>query len=90
MSKKIQIQKTSPTLKTIIMVEDTIQKLDGSIVTIAEIKKALPKQINHNTLITILEYLEKSFKIYVGVRGITWIENNDPRMREAIRKGTKH
>lgn len=71
----------SPTLNTIIMVEDTIQNSPDSVITIAELKKALPRQVNHYTLMTILEYLEKSNKIVVGLRGITWIHNTNQNLR---------
>ena len=73
MSKTIQEQKPehSPTLNTVLMVEETLKKMEGSIVTIAEIKRHLPKQVNHNVLKVILEYLEKSNKIAVSLKGIT-------------------
>ena len=71
----------SPTLHTIIMVEDAIQNSPNSVITIPELKKALPRQVNHNTLMTILEYLEKSNKIAVGLRGITWIHNTNHNLR---------
>jgi len=73
--------KSSPTLNTIIMVEETIQNSPDSVITVAELKKALPRQVNHNTLMTILEYLEKSNKIVVGLRGITWIHNTNHNLR---------
>lgn len=62
-----------PTLNTVIMVENTLKKMEGSVITIAELKRKLPRQVNHNTLILILEYLERSNKIFVSIRGITWI-----------------
>ncbi len=79
----------SPTLNTVIMVENTIRNMDDSIVTIAEIKRELPKQVNHNTLKLILEYLEESNKIVVSIKGITWIHNTNENLRKAISKGLK-
>lgn len=79
--------KPSPTLNTIIMVEDTIQNSPDSVITVAELKKALPRQVNHNTLMTILEYLEKSNKIVVGLRGITWIHNTNKNLRNVAAYG---
>jgi len=73
-----------PTLNTVMMVEDTLKKNNKSIISIAEIKRNLPKQVNHTTLMTILEYLEKSNKIVVTLRGITWIENNNFNLKKAI------
>ena len=40
-----------------------------------------------NTLITILEYLEKSNKIAVGLRGITWIKNDNKNLRNVAIHG---
>ena len=79
--------KHSPTLNTVLMVEKTLEKMDQSIFTIADIKKQLPKQVNHRTLKNILLYLEESNKIYVSIKGITWIHNASPRLRKEISKG---
>jgi len=79
----------SPTLNTVLMVENTLKEMEGSIVTIAEIKKKLPKQVNHNTLKIILEYLEISNKILVTIKGITWIHNTNPNLKKAINQGLK-
>ena len=88
-SKSIQIQKLvhSPTLNTVIMVENTLKNMDKSVITIAGLKKILPKKVNHRTLKVILEYLEKSNKIAVSIKGITWIFNPNRRLRQAILQG---
>ena len=39
-----------PTLNTVFMVEETLKNMDESVISIAELKRRLPKQINHNTL----------------------------------------
>lgn len=82
-----QLLKHSPTLNTILMVETTIKNTDDSLISVAEIKRQLPKQVNHNTLMSILEYLEQSNKIAVSLKGLTWIHNNNPKIRKAIREG---
>ncbi len=87
MSKTIQILEHSPTLNTVLMVENILTNMDESVITIAELKRKLPKQVNHNTLKIILEYLEESNKIAVSLRGITWIHNTNPNLRKAISKG---
>jgi exosome complex RNA-binding protein Rrp4 len=69
------------------MVEETLKNMDKSVVTIAQLKKMLPKQVNHNTLKVILTYLEYSNKIAVTLNGITWIHNTNPNLRKAISKG---
>ncbi len=76
-----------PNLSTVLMVEDTLQKMDESVITIAELKRRLPREVNHNTLKIILEYLEKSNKIAVTLRGITWVHNTNPNLRKAISTG---
>ena len=79
----------SPTLNTVLMVENTLMNMDKSIFTVADIKKKLPKQVNHRTLMIILSYLEESNKIFVSIKGITWIHNTSPRLRKEISKGLK-
>lgn len=83
------MQKTlhSPTLNTVLMVEETLKESGESVITVAELKRKLPRQVNHNTLIAILEYLEQSNKIVVTMKGITWIHNQDLRLRKAIARG---
>ena len=76
-----------PTLNTVIMVENVLRKAEGSVITVAEIKRRLPKQVNHNTLMTILYYLEESNKIAGSLKGITWIFNRNPKLRKAIAEG---
>ena len=68
-----------PTLNTILMVEDTLknskQKFKKEIISVAELKKNIPRKMNHITLMTILDYLEKSKKINVTLKGISWRED---------------
>lgn len=76
-----------PTLNTVMMVENTLKKMNESVISIAELKRELPRQVNHNTLMLILEYLEKSNKIAVTLKGITWIYNTNPNLKKAILQG---
>ena len=88
--KKIEKQERQvhwPTLNTVMMVEDTLKKINESTISIAELKRKLPRQVNHITLMVILEYLERSNKIAVTLKGITWIENNNPNLKRAIMQG---
>ena len=87
MTQRIQILKHAPTLNTIIMVEKALQNTKKSVVTVAELKRLLPKQVNHNTLMTILSYLEESNKIAVSLKGMTWIHNPNRNLRKAIATG---
>lgn len=85
----MQLLKTAPNLNTVIMVENTLKSMNKSIVKISELKKALPKQVNHNTLITILEYLEESNKIAVSIKGISWIHNTNENLKKEINQGRR-
>ncbi len=76
-----------PTLKTVLMVEDTLKNMDESVISVADLKRKLPRQVNHNTLMLILQYLEESNKIAVTLKGITWIHNTNQKLRKAIAQG---
>jgi hypothetical protein len=80
----------SPGLKTIKMVEEALKNSEDSIMKISELKRKLPKQINHNVLKAILEYLEESRKIYVSLKGITWVHNTSIKMKRELAKGTEY
>lgn len=82
-----QREAPSPTLNTVIMVENTLKNAKESVITVAELKRKLPRQVNHNTLMAILEYLERNNKIAATLRGITWIQNDNPNLRRAIATG---
>ena len=75
----------SPTLSTILMVEDTLKKQDGPI-TIEGLKRALPKKIMDQSLRIILSYLENKGSILVGLRGISWIANDNPKFLRMLEK----
>ncbi len=87
MAAQLQKMVHSPTLNTVIMVENVLKEMKESVIPIPELKKRLPKQVNHNTLKTILEYLEESNKIAVTMKGISWIHNPNVRLRKAIAQG---
>jgi hypothetical protein len=79
-----------PNLKTVIMVENTMKKMDDSIFSLADLKRALPKKINHNTLVLIVEYLEDERKVVTSIKGITWIENSSPKLARLVRNSIAH
>lgn len=74
---------TSPTLETIKMIEKAIVESDDEIKSLAHLKRLLPKQVNHYALKATIEYLEECNRIYIGSKGMTWL--NDHKM-----KGIKH
>ncbi len=80
----------SPTLNTVIMVEDTLKNMEGSVMTIAELKRKLPKKVNHNTLMAILDYLERSGKILAGLKGITYTYTSPRILKKMIKEGIEH
>lgn len=80
--------KHSPTLNTVLMVEETLKE-SGELLKIAELKRKLPKQVMHNTLIQILDYLQISGKILIGTKGILWIFAERKELNDLIKKGTE-
>ena len=77
-----------PTLKTVMMVEDTIRKADA-VISKNELKRRLPVKIMHQTLNLILEYLENSGKIMIGSKGITWLQQDNPRLKAMLKKAVR-
>jgi hypothetical protein len=76
----------SPTLSTIFMVEN-ILKNEGAPISLAELKRKLPKKIMHQTLLTIIDYLQVSGKILIGTKGILWIFTERKELDSFISKG---
>jgi len=62
----------NPTLETVQMVEDTIRNAK-EVIKIAELKRRLPRKVNHNALKIILAYLQKSGKIEFTPDGVVWV-----------------
>ena len=85
----IQIQQTqdlhSPRLATVLMVEDSIKQAKG-IIKVAELKRRLPKQVMHSTLLQILDYLLESGKILITAKGVLWIYRPQAEL-EKMKKG---
>lgn len=78
----------SPTLNTVLMVERTLKEV-GELLTMAELKRKLPKKIMHQTLVTILDYLQLSGKILIGTKGIIWIYTEKKELDALIKRGTE-
>ena len=78
--KKKEREKHWPTLNTVIMVEETLKKKKEAI-SVAELKRKLPRQVNHNTLMLILQYLEESNKILMTIKGIVWAHNSNLNLK---------
>lgn len=80
------IGQRSPTLDTTMMVEQTLMNADGDM-TIAELKRKLPKQVMHQTLMRILDYLDYSGKIVLHDNKVLWTFNPNSKLRRM--KGTR-
>ena len=77
-----------PNLKTMLMVEKVLKEAETTL-TREEIKKRLPMQIMHQTLNTILNYMEQRGLILDGHKGVLWIYSDSKKLKEAIRRGTE-
>lgn len=77
-----------PTLKTVLIVENILKEAD-TIITKAELERRLPKQIMHQTLKLILEYLESSGKIIITEKGISWIYNENPKLKKLLEESVR-
>ncbi len=62
----------SPRLATVLMVEKTLQDAK-EVIKLAELKRRLPKQVMHSTLLQILDYLQQSGKILITTKGALWV-----------------
>ena len=71
MKKREYSEQRSPTLNTVLMVEGTLSKA-GELLTIGKLKRMLPKQVMHQTLMAVIDYLEYSGKIVVKDDKLIW------------------
>ena len=87
MVQKMKIEKNNlfkryPNLNTVLMVEDFLKQQKDLPIKLSNIKKQLPKQVMHQTLVLILEYLWKSGKIIYGPQGIQWIYSEPEHLKK--------
>ena len=78
----------SPTLNTVLMIED-ILKNANELMTVAELKRRLPRKVMHQTLLQVLDYLQLSGKIVIGTKGILWVFTERKELNELIKRGTE-
>ena len=74
-------EQRSPTLNTVLMVEDTIRKT-GEVLTIGKLKRLLPKQVMHQTLMAVIDYLEYSGKIVVQEDKVLWTFKPESKLKK--------
>jgi hypothetical protein len=72
--KELDLEKL-PTLGEVLLVEETVQDCDESIVPLSQLKKLLHVEITQNTLWNILDYLDEKNKIATSPKGVTWIKH---------------
>lgn len=77
-----------PSLKTVLMVEETLKKANKPM-TREQLKAKLPTKVMHQTLNVILKYLSDSGKILDGRKGIVWIYNPSHKLEAAIKAGVE-
>jgi len=73
-----------PNLSTVLMVEDLLKENRDIPIKTSELKKNLPKQIMHQTLKVILDYLFISGKIIYGPKGIQWIYSEPEHLKKMM------
>lgn len=82
--KKSNNPKRYPNLSTMLMIEDFLKTHGHAPIKISELKRRLPKQIMHQTLMIILEYLWTSGKIIYGPKGIQWIYSEPDHLKKMM------
>ena len=84
---KKKITARSPTLDTVLMVEETVEKYSGEF-NRTDLWKKLPKKVMWQTYLVILDYLLDSNKIVVDPRDkkLVWIWNPE-LLRKLEKKG---
>lgn len=74
-----------PNLSTVLMTEKILEKNKDIPMTLAELKAKLPKQVMHQTLKMILQYLWESGKIIYGPRGVQWIYAKPQHIKKMLK-----
>ncbi|HIH20586.1 TPA: hypothetical protein HA244_04935 [Candidatus Micrarchaeota archaeon] len=76
----------SPTLNTVLMVEKALKEA-RQVLKLSELKRRLPRQVMHGTLLHILDYLQESGKILITTKGILWCYR-PPAEMERLKRNT--
>ncbi len=77
-----------PNLKTVLQIEKVLREAD-TVISKNELKRRLPVGIMHQTLNVVLGYLEDSGKIFVGEKGITWVQQENPKLRKLLARAVR-
>ena len=76
----------SPTLDTVQMVEEIVCAAK-EVISVAELKRRLPRKVHHDTLKVILAYLQKSGKVEFTPDGVVWIFMPKEDIAKMLSKG---
>ncbi|MFH1455757.1 MAG: hypothetical protein ABIF40_02300 [archaeon] len=68
------------------MVEKVLKDAN-ELMSVAELKRQLPRKVMHQTLTQILDYLQESGKILIGTKGILWIYAERKELDELKKRG---
>ena len=60
---------------------------ESSAMSISKLKKVLRGKVDEKVMMEALDVLDRENKIYIGLKGVTWIYNRSPKLRKAIREG---
>jgi len=67
-----------PNLNTVIMVEEVLSSMDESVISVADLKRKLPRKVNHNKLkiltIMILLELRGSLPLHLQIISVSMLE----------------
>lgn len=69
-----------------LMVEEFLKNMNESVIKFKNLKRKLPKKVSNKKLNEILENLEDFNRITIGSKGITWIYNNNKKLKRLIKK----
>ena len=86
---KLKHYEHSPTLRTIEMAENFLKRNKGELFSKNGLERKLPRRVQRHTLNRILDYLERSNKIVIGAKGVMWVWNDNPKVKELIAKGAR-
>jgi hypothetical protein len=75
-------------MATILMVEEALKNAQ-QVITIADLKRSLPRQVNHNTLKAVLHYLYASGKIEFTPDGVLWTFIPKQQLSEILTKSRR-
>jgi hypothetical protein len=86
--KKMKTILHSPRLSTVLMIEETLKDA-GEVISVAELKRRLPKKVMHQTVLLILDYLQESGKILIGTKGVVWTYATREEINALLARGTE-